>query len=344
MKNASPALVALTALILTSSAHAKGCPHLLAAEKEKKQGYVPSLSTNYDYLKHVAEFDKEDFPQKNVSRIEASHEYLPDTEFAAQLRIKEKLLAHDRARIFKNTGEADFDLASRELLDQLVDELPRFHPDYFVRDGGFLVNKITGKRWNVVDLEDHPLVIAGQLVPEDLILNKKKDDGKWYLAGGFLAFPSEWSLNTMMGKSMEDVHEDAAMTDEGGANLMKTINGILNSNKAGNIYLRNNWLLWTNPSLAAPDYHHFSLKEPKLTLENIGDELYLRIERQTLRRLPKSGYVVFALRPYVYPMREVKKHPDVVQKLLGGLGRLKKEQSESSKDFHEVLVEYLSRP
>jgi hypothetical protein len=42
-----------------------------------------------------------------------------------------------------------------------------------------------------------------------------------------------------------------------------------------------------------------------LTPGNVLRETYLRVERQTLRRLPESGAVVFTIRTYVHRMLDV---------------------------------------
>jgi len=42
-----------------------------------------------------------------------------------------------------------------------------------------------------------------------------------------------------------------------------------------------------------------------ITPENAGEKLWLRVERQTLRRLPLSGAVLFTIRSYVYLLAAV---------------------------------------
>jgi hypothetical protein len=39
-----------------------------------------------------------------------------------------------------------------------------------------------------------------------------------------------------------------------------------------------------------------------ITPENAGERLYLRVERQTLRRLPQSGAILFGIRVHSYPL------------------------------------------
>lgn len=50
-------------------------------------------------------------------------------------------------------------------------------------------------------------------------------------------------------------------------------------------------------------------QEP-ITLENAPERLFLRCERQTLTRLPKTGGVLFTIRTYSRTLREVLARPD----------------------------------
>lgn len=303
--------------------------------------YVPSLSTAYDYL-NDAHFDKQPFPQRNMGKITDDLQFVIDGEFLQQLEMKQRLLQFDRPRIFKTTDDTGVNEASRELLDILVELLPRAYPTHYVRDGAFIVNRINGERWNVVDLEsqEDPLVIASRLVQEDLTLVKERDDGNFYLVGGVLAFPSHWSLDSMMGKTMDQIHAHAGATPKAVTNLNHTINGMLRSMKPDSVILRNNWLLWDDPTLPSPDYRHSDYPVQKITRENVGADLFLRSERQTLRKLPKSGFIVFTLHTYIFPMKDVASIDGVSERFLGGLRRMEEEEGAKLPEFHSILKEY----
>ena len=45
-----------------------------------------------------------------------------------------------------------------------------------------------------------------------------------------------------------------------------------------------------------------SRRNTAITPENAGERLYLRVERQTLRRLPQSGAILFGIRVHSYPL------------------------------------------
>jgi hypothetical protein len=74
---------------------------------------------------------------------------------------------------------------------------------------------------------------------------------------------------------------------------------------------RVNWSLVDTPELFRPPEHRARPKTIDAT--RAGEQIWLRVERQTLRRLPGCGDVVFGIRTYVEPLAEVT--PEVAQAL-----------------------------
>ena len=48
-------------------------------------------------------------------------------------------------------------------------------------------------------------------------------------------------------------------------------------------------------------------------MDNAGQRLHLRVERQTLLRLPKSNAVLFTIRTYMNPLSTFEGRPDRVR-------------------------------
>ena len=74
-------------------------------------------------------------------------------------------------------------------------------------------------------------------------------------------------------------------------------------------YQRFNYAVTVSGELYHPESHH-NLTPEVLAARGNGDSgsvdgLWLRVERQTLLRLPKSGAVLFGIRTYMTPVREV---------------------------------------
>jgi hypothetical protein len=63
---------------------------------------------------------------------------------------------------------------------------------------------------------------------------------------------------------------------------------------------RVNWSLVDTPQLFLPPEHRAERKA--ISGERAGEQLWLRLERQTLRRLPRSGDVLFGIRTHLAPL------------------------------------------
>jgi hypothetical protein len=72
---------------------------------------------------------------------------------------------------------------------------------------------------------------------------------------------------------------------------------------------------------------------------------YFRSERQTLRRLPRSGGVVFTIRTYFHPITEICEEPYVPGRLASAVRSWGDDVSKyKGKDrYQEVLLEYLDQ-
>jgi hypothetical protein len=71
--------------------------------------------------------------------------------------------------------------------------------------------------------------------------------------------------------------------------------------KPGGIYGRCNWFVSPTPALrwiAEPPERAFA----HVTADNAGETLFVRSERQTLRKLPQTGAIVFTIGVYVSPI------------------------------------------
>lgn len=75
--------------------------------------------------------------------------------------------------------------------------------------------------------------------------------------------------------------------------------------KPGHIASRLNWSLLDDPALFQPGGKWRVAGNAEITPGNVGERVFLRVERQTLRRLPASGAVLFGIRVHVYPLGQI---------------------------------------
>lgn len=228
----------------------------------------------------------------------------PDPNMAADLAEKERLLAERYDEIVNVRPEAEH--GSQEVLELLVEHLPARFPSLYQRTGDALYNAVTGQCWNPAGSDLHPLDLAGRLVQEDLCLMKKDPDSDVYrLVGASLCFPTRWSLAEKIGKSLAMIHAPTPGYKE---RLDSTMNRYFVRMRKP--VWRLNWGLVDDPTLFQPTGHSRGGFNPDITADNAGEKLWLRMERQTLRRLPRSQDIVFTIRIYVKPLNYLRSHPE----------------------------------
>jgi hypothetical protein len=169
------------------------------------------------------------------------------------------------------------DAASAELLEEVRAFLARHHPELPT----------------TVDPNEHPLVAASRLVQEDLCV-MINDDG-WRLRAACVCFPSRWELATKIGTTLEEIHAPVPHYDEA---LAGPTRGVFDRLRPERSFWRLNWTLLDSPALHQP---RAARAAPSGALE----DWYFRVERQTLRRLPATGAVVFTIRTYVTSAAEL---------------------------------------
>ena len=158
-----------------------------------------------------------------------------------------------------------------------------------------------------------PLKTASLLVQEDLVLMRRGEDG-WRLAAASLCFPSSWSLAEKFGRPLRDIHIPVPGFGPGTRN--DTVIGRIFDNLAVDRPVeRANWSLQNNPAL----YHPLSdlerdtraaARPSRFRSDDPVAAAFIRVERQTLRRLPRSGDILFTIRIHLDPMAKLAAHPD----------------------------------
>ena len=112
------------------------------------------------------------------------------------------------------------------------------------------------------------------------------------------------------------------------------------------IYARRNWSLYDNPSLRQDINEHKNAGIPKLvTSKNAGEQLWLRVERQTLRKLNETKAILFTIRIHIHPLKEIVRIEGVAKRLNKAISILPTETQEYKqiKTFANSVKEYLEQ-
>lgn len=129
-------------------------------------------------------------------------------------------------------------------------------------------------------------------------------DGGYRLAAASLCFPSSWSLAEKFSRSMFEIHEDVPGFNN--SRMGQMVARLFDNLKAGQLVGRFNWSVYPDAGL-----HH---PEPRqVQIDGVGNalaRLFIRVERQTLRRLPGSGDILFTIKVYHDPLAALEAEED----------------------------------
>jgi dimethylamine monooxygenase subunit A len=221
-----------------------------------------------------------------------------DNHYASEMAERRRLLRDHHAEVFAALPVSAS--ARAETLTAVIDNLTTHHPDWFVRDGDRLFNHLTGEHWDLADLACDPLELAGRLVQEDLCLIQVADTVPMFTAA-VLCFPTRWRLDEKLGRPLAQVHGAVPLYAD---RLAAPVDRFMRHVKPGYVASRINWSVVDNAALFQPAGKWRTGHNPTVTAANAGASLFLRVERQTLRRLPLFDAVVFGIRVHVYPLAQ----------------------------------------
>jgi hypothetical protein len=212
-----------------------------------------------------------------------------DGDLARDLALKRRLLEERHGDVFAALPEAAAPAA--ELLAILVEHLTRHHAALFRRNGGRLLATATNESWELPPSSLHPLDLAGRLVQEDFCLLAAAENS-YRLIGASLCAPARWRLAEKIGQALDAIHGPVPGYGDRLSRPVRRFFALLKSDKP---VWRLNWGIFDDPALFQP------AAGPPRTISpaNAGELLWLRVERQTLRRLPGTGAVVFTIRTHI---------------------------------------------
>ncbi|OCT46961.1 hypothetical protein CLCR_02451 [Cladophialophora carrionii] len=139
--------------------------------------------------------------------------------------------------------------------------------------------------------------------------NKDKDyvpDTKYILEAYVCCCPSGFDPREKLGKRLASIHEPVPGYS---AKLEASMDRFFARLEVGKYVRRVNWAITTNGNLysAGKGTNHAHEGDALSQLEEVDSEnTFLRCERQTLHRLPKTKALVFAFKTYMYPIKDLK--------------------------------------
>jgi dimethylamine monooxygenase subunit A len=126
---------------------------------------------------------------------------------------------------------------------------------------------------------------------------------------------ADWSLDFNIGMNFHQWHAPVPVAHELG--VFDRALKFLMALQLGAPVRRFNWTMTVDPLLdtSPENYPKWGPSRASLTPETVGNRMHLRVELQTLFRLPRSNAIVFPIRCYLIKFEEIATQPKWARRL-----------------------------
>ena len=255
-----------------------------------------------------------------------------DNLFTEEIKLKKKLFREKRDQVLMNSPDS-IDL-QQEVLELVLNHLNKFHSNSF-NLGKKKIESI--KSEDIFHFKDYvdPIELASLLVQEDLIVMKPKNN-TFSLESASLCAPTRWSLKEKFGQTLSQIHSGVPGYKE---KIDSRVEKIFTNLPDEKIFERFNWSIFDSPELFQP-----AQSKSLVEIKNIDPKnLFLRVERQTIRRLNKSKSILFTVRVHVDQITAVLSCEKTIAALLLAIKSLDEDMKSYKviKPFEENLINWL---
>ena len=151
-----------------------------------------------------------------------------------------------------------------------------------------------------------PLYAAARRTPDDLCLMEKRD-GQWRLTALSLSAGSFFTAEEVIGRSLGELHGPVTgFADRFLARVQRIFEGL----RPELVLERRNWTVLNSDALHTPSSAPIRARIGDIDPADAGEALRLRVERQTLRRLPRTGAALFTIRVWLAPLASLAGDPE----------------------------------
>ena len=273
-----------------------------------------------------------------------------DEHYVAECRERALVLRQDpnRCMVLPHMMAAQWDT-----LELIMESLAQDYPaDFELRRAGDAwtwINRPLGLEDSFVfgDADTLPLAPFEYVTRQaqgDFTLQDQREDNL-FIDGGMVTTQADWSLEFDLGMTFHEWHgpvpiaHDLGVFDRALQFLMRL--------QYGKPVRRLNWTMTVNPRLdtSPENYPIWGPDRTTVTPANVGDKLHLRVELQTLFRLPRSNAILFGVRAYLASLSEVARVPKWGRRLHRVLRDLPPELIEYKglPRFRQTAIDYLAQ-
>ncbi|KAF2100774.1 hypothetical protein NA57DRAFT_36924 [Rhizodiscina lignyota] len=245
---------------------------------------------------------------------------------------------HQRRELYKKYGKSVLDnlpgseLACKELMEMCLAFVVARYPQHFELDKEKMLfhNRLLNTTSKLK--EEEPLHVILNNIPEDFaIMLRDAETGGYVFRAGVICSSLGWNLGTKMGMKLYEIHEPIPDYKE---KMQFSMDRYFAKKPTDKAIQRGSWGLEVDQPLFMPpgDPHeqHRGVQHEDLELSRLN----LRVDWQTLRRLPLSGAVIFNFKGLFTPVEEFRDEPYIPSLLLKVLRDGKRSLMEYKNTWH----------
>jgi hypothetical protein len=223
----------------------------------------------------------------------------PAGDFAFHMRFRRG----DIREFFANTSSGAILAERRKWLDHKASECAAVLPE-----GESILDEVTefaGSLGISVPRGSTPVdtcIALGRAWEPDLLFLRTVTDSQPELVGGCVCFPSSWSFEEKVGRPLDAIHTPVPTFN---AQFASPVKQLLARMKPGISWERINWGL----SRTAELNQHPNRRLPRLDASVELNEVWFRIEYQSLVALPGTAGILFGIRLIIEPLSRLAQDP-----------------------------------
>jgi len=248
------------------------------------------------------------------------HAFDVDEHYLAEMRDRDLVLKEDPLRC---QSLPHMEMAGWDLLELIMESKARDYPHWFElhRQGNkwHWINKPMQieQRFTFLDastLPYGPMEYITRQTQGDFTLQDQRDENLW-IEAGMVTTQADWSLDFDIGMGFHEWHAPVPLAHEKGV-FDRALKFLLKLQHGAPVR-RFNWTMTVDPLLdtSPENYPKWGPTRAEITPENVGQRLHLRVELQTLWRLPRSNAIAFPIRCYLIKFDELVTQPKWARRL-----------------------------
>ncbi|MCZ8080016.1 MAG: DUF3445 domain-containing protein [Fuscovulum sp.] len=248
------------------------------------------------------------------------HAFDVDEHYLAEMRDRDLVLKEDPLRC---QSLPHMEMAGWDLLELIMESKARDYPDWFElhRQGNkwHWINKPMQieQKFTFLDsstLPYGPMEYITRQTQGDFTLQDQRDENLW-IEAGMVTTQADWSLDFDIGMGFHEWHAPVPLAHEKGV-FDRALKFLLKLQHGAPVR-RFNWTMTVDPLLdtSPENYPKWGPTRAEITPENVGQRMHLRVELQTLWRLPRSNAIAFPIRCYLIKFDELVTQPKWARRL-----------------------------